>query len=373
MNPRDLSEHSVYVPGEGIEEVARDLDLDADDLVALSSNENPFGPSPAAVEAIEQGASTVAGYPKASHTDLTETLAQQWDLFPEQVWLAPGADGAIDCLCRAMLDPDDEVLVPDPGFAYYGMSARYHHGTTATYPVSKAQDFAVTADDVLDAYHGQRLVFLTSPHNPTGATVSLNTVSAIAGRTDEETLVVVDEAYGEYAAGDSARQLLDDRDDVAVLRTFSKAYGLAGLRLGYALVPAAWADVYSRVNTPFAVNELACRAGSAALDDDDHLERTIETARWAREYMHEELSVRTWESGGNFVLAEVGDAERVAEATKEAGVIVRDCSSFGLPGCVRITCGTKAETRDAVQTLNDIVAESADASAPTASDHEGTS
>jgi histidinol-phosphate aminotransferase len=374
MNPRDLSAHSVYVPGEGIEEVARELGLDPDELVALSSNENPFGPAPAAVEVIEERAATVAGYPKASHTDLTEQLADHWELYPEQVWLAPGADGAIDCLSRAVLEPGEEVLVPEPGFAYYGMSTRYHHGTTATYAVRKARDFEVTADDVLDAYGGERIVFLTSPHNPTGATVDLDTVEAIAARTADETLIVVDEAYGEYAEVDSARQLLDDRDDVAVLRTFSKAYGLAGLRLGYALVPPSWANVYSRVNTPFAVNELACRAGSAALDDDEHLERTIETAHWAREYMHEELSARTWDSGGNFVLADVGDAERVAEAMKQAGVIIRDCTSFGLSGCVRISCGTKEETRRAVRTLNEVLDdEQLGSPAPTAGDGEGNS
>jgi len=357
MQPRDLSAHSVYVPGEGTEEVARELGLDPDELVALSSNENPFGPSAAAIEVIRGRAATVAGYPKASHTDLTEELARRWSVSPAQVWLAPGADGAIDCLSRAVLEPGDGVLVPDPGFAYYGMSARYHHGTATAYPVRKEAAFQVTPDDVLEAYDGERMVFLTSPHNPTGATLALDTVRAIADRTGEETLVVVDEAYGEYADVDSARTLLADRDDVAVLRTFSKAYGLAGLRLGYALVPEAWADTYSRVNTPFAVNELACRAGRAALDDEEHLERTIETARWARQYMHEALDAHTWESGGNFVLADVGDAAAVAEASKRDGVIVRDCTSFGLPGCVRITCGTEAETKRAVRTLNQVIAE----------------
>ena len=112
-----------------------------------------------------------------------------------------------------------------------------------------------------------------------------------------------------------------------------------------------------RVNTPFAVSNLACRAGLAALDDDEHLETTVETVRWAREYMHEHLEARTWESGGNFVLAEVGDAEAVAGASQEAGVIIRDCSSFGLADCVRISCGTREATRTAVETINGVLAE----------------
>jgi histidinol-phosphate aminotransferase len=111
------------------------------------------------------------------------------------------------------------------------------------------------------------------------------------------------------------------------------------------------------VNTPFAASEVACRAALAAIEDDDHVERTVETARWAREYMSEELDVPTWNSGANFVLAEVGDAARVAEASQREGVIVRDCSSFGLPACVRISCGTESETREAVETLNRVLAE----------------
>jgi histidinol-phosphate aminotransferase len=357
MEPRDLSDHDEYRAGRGTEEVARELGLDPGGLIKLASNENPFGPGPRAVEALREAAGTAHTYPKASHADLVAALADRWDVDSRQVWLANGGDGALDYLARAALDPGDEVLVPTPGFAYYGMSARFHHGEVATYEISKADDFALTADAVLSGYDGQRAVYLTSPHNPSGGTFSLSAVETIADRTAEETLVVVDEAYGEYADGESVRTLLDDRDDVAILRTFSKAYGLAGVRLGYALVPEAWADAYARVATPFAASELACRAGIAALEDDEHVEKSVETARWAREHVREELAAPTWPSQGNFVLAEVGDAEGVADACQRRGIILRDCSSFGLPGCVRITCGTEAETREAVATINEVLVE----------------
>ncbi|MFB6073433.1 MAG: histidinol-phosphate transaminase [Haloarculaceae archaeon] len=357
MEPRDLSAHAVYRAGRGIEEVARELGLDPEELVKVASNENMYGPSPAAVEAIRESARRMHAYPKASHADLVARLAAEWDLAAEQVWLAPGADGAIDYLHRAMLAPGDAVLVPDPGFAYYPMSARYHHGTVREYALSKADDFAQTPETVLDAYEGERVVYLTSPHNPTGSEVALEGVAAIADRVDEQTLVVVDEAYGEFTDAPSARRLLAERENVAVLRTFSKAYGLAGVRLGYALVPEAWADAYARINTPFSASELACRAGLAALDDEEHVRRSVETARWARQYYREELDAPTWESGGNFVLAEVGDASAVAEATEREGVIVRDCSSFGLPACVRVTCGTREGSRRAVAVLNEVIAE----------------
>jgi histidinol-phosphate aminotransferase len=374
MEPRDLSSHTVYQAGRGIEEVARDLGLDPDDLVKLASNENPFGPSPAAVEAIREAAGSANSYPKASHADLTEKLADRWSVAPEQVWLANGGDGVLDYLARAMLEPGEAVLVPDPGFAYYGMSARYHHGEVQEYQISKADDFALAAETVLDDYEGresgdsrprrtsgksdggERIVYLTSPHNPTGKRFDLDAVAEIADRTGGETLVVVDEAYGEFADGPSAVELVGERDDVAVLRTFSKVYGLAGVRLGYAIVPEAWADAYTRVSTPFAASEIACRAGLAALDDDDHARKTVETAEWAREYLYENLDAPTWESHGNFVLAEVGDASEVADELQRRGVIVRDCTSFGLPECVRITCGTEAETKRAVAELNEVLA-----------------
>ena len=358
MQPRDLSATSPYVPGRGIEEVARDLGLDPDALIKLSSNENPHGSSPQAVDAVcDRAREGLHVYPKAAHTDLTEKLANKWELASEQIWVSPGADGAIDYLSRAMLDPGQSVLVPEPGFSYYSMSARHHHGEISTYELSKDDGFTQTADLVFDSYDGERIVHLTSPHNPTGSEWTHEEITTLLKAVDDRTLVVVDEAYGEYSERPSSIELLDKFENLAVLRTFSKAYGLAGLRIGYAAVPQSWADAYARVNTPFAANELACRAALAALDDDDHVENSVETASWAREYIYKNLEAPTFESAGNFVLADVDDASRVAERSQEEGVIIRDCSSFGLPGCVRISCGTREETKTAVETLNGILAE----------------
>lgn len=355
MEPRDLSAHEAYEAGRGIEEVARELGLDTDELVALSSNENPFGPSPAAVEAVESFAPNVHTYPKSAAVDLRDALADRWSLAPEQIWLANGGDGALDYVARALLDPGDRVLVSRPGFAYYAMSARYHHGTVGEYPIRKREDFEQTAAGVLKHYTGERIIYLTSPHNPTGSEIPISEVETLAAETDPETLVLVDEAYGEFSTSPSTVGLLEQRDDVAVLRTFSKAFGLAGLRLGYAIVPFEWADAYARVNTPFAASAIACRAGLAALDDTDHVERSVEEARWARRYMYDHLEAPTWESAGNFILAEVGEGTKITDAAKREGVIVRDTSSFGLSECVRITCGTRQETRRAVEVLNGLL------------------
>jgi len=358
MELRDLSDHVEYRAGRGIEEVARELGRDPSDFVKLSSNENPHGPSPKAAVAIREAATEVHRYPKAVHADLTAGLAGKWGVTEEQVWLANGGDGALDYLARATLDPDDEVLVPSPGFTYYGMSARFHHGGVSEYAIEEGPDgFEMTPAAVLDAYDGERVVYLTSPHNPTGARFTLDEVEEVADETSEDTLVVVDEAYGEFADAPSAVSLLDERDDLAVLRTFSKAYGLAGTRLGYAVVPESWADAYARVQTPFAASVVACKAGLAALDDDEHVEKTIESVAWGREHLHDELDARTYESHGNFVLANVGDAASVTEAAKREGVLIRDCTSFGLPEHVRVTVGTREETEHAVEVLNEVLGE----------------
>jgi len=354
MEPRDLSAHSVYRAGRGIEEVARELGLDPEDLVKLSSNENVLGPSPAATAVIHEYADRVHIYPKSSHTDLIERLADDWNVGPEQVWLANGGDGVLDCLSRALLRPGDDILVPRPGFAYYSMSARYHHGDASEYYLDRDADFEQTAENVLDVYDGERIVAVTSPHNPTGSEIPLAEVETLAEETDEQTLVLVDEAYGEFSERDSAVSLVRERDDVAVLRTFSKAYGLAGMRLGYGLVPDEWADAYARVHTPFDTGELTCRAGLAALDDDDHIEQTKAMVTEAREYLYENLDAPTWESAGNFVLADVGDGEAVTDTAQREGIIVRDCSSFGLPECIRITCGTQSQMERAVAVLNEV-------------------
>ena len=150
-------------------------------------------------------------------------------------------------------------------------------------------------------------------------------------------------------------EVLAERDDVAILRSDAKAYELAGVRLGYAVVPKQWADAYERGNTPCAASEIACRAGLAALDDDEHIRKTVETAAWAKEYIYEELGCPTWESAGNFVLCEVGDGTDVSERAQREGIIVRDTTSFGLPECIRITCGTRDETKRAVEVLNGLL------------------
>lgn len=324
-------------------------------LLELASNENPLGPSPEAVDAVAAAAAGVHRYPRAPQAALVARLAEGWDVPEERIWVGPGSVGVIDYLSRALLEPGSAVMAPAPGFSYFERSSATHRGGCTTYPLDRPAGFALDAGAVLDRHTDERIVYVNTPHNPTGAEVSLETIEALAEGTPDGTLTVVDEAYGPFTEAPSAVTLARSRDDVAVLRTFSKAYGLAGCRVGYAILPRALATEHDRVRTPWAVSGLSCVAARAALDDEAYLERSVAVARAGRRYLRHAVDAPTWPSEGNFVLVEVGDASATVDAALERGVRVRDCSTFGLPECVRVTVGTIEQTRRAAAVLNEVI------------------
>ncbi len=351
---RDLSALDEYVPGRGVEEVAREHGMEPDELAKLASNENPLGPSPAAEEAIHEAAAGVNVYPTALHNDVRGVVAENLDAPPENVVLGPGADGVFDTVGRAVLEDGDGVLTPEPGFSYYGMSARNLGGHEKSYSLRTDDGFEYDADRIVEAYDGEKMVYITTPNNPTGTTTTLEVIEEVADAVDG--LVFVDEAYHEFSEGEGAVRLALERDDVAVARTFSKAYGLAGLRVGYGVVPDELASAYRKVVTPFCVGTVSLKAARAVIGDDEHLRESVELARWGRRYMAENIDAPTYETEANFVLVDVSPvgASEFAEALERRGVIVRDTTSFGLPSCVRVSVGTREETNRAVKEINEI-------------------
>lgn len=351
---RDLSALEEYVPGRGVDEVAREHGMEPDDLAKLASNENPLGPPPAAVDAIHDAADGVNVYPTALHNDVREAVAEHAGAPPENVVLGPGADGVFDTVGRAVLEDGDCVLTPYPGFSYYGMSARNLGGYERSYSLEEEDGFEYDARRIAEAHEGEKIVYITTPNNPTGTTATLDEVERVADAVDG--LVFVDEAYWEFSDRESAVRLALERDDVAVARTFSKAHGLAGLRVGYGVVPDEIASAYRKVVTPFCVGSVSLKAARAALGDEDHLRDSVELARWGREYMAENLDAPTYDTEANFVLADVSphDAGDVAQELERRGVIVRDTTSFGLSECIRVSVGTREETERAVEEINDV-------------------
>jgi len=352
---RDLSALDEYIPGRGVEEVAREHGMEPDELAKLASNENPLGPPPAAVEAVRDAASGVNVYPTALHKDVRDAVAEDVGAPSENVVLGAGADGVFDTVGRAVIEDGDGVLTPEPGFSYYGMSVRNLGGHERSYSLRTDEGgFGYEAEQIINAYDGEKVIYITTPNNPTGTTTTLEAVEEVADAVGG--LVFVDEAYQEFSDGDSAVPLALERDDVAVARTFSKAYGLAGLRVGYGVVPDAIASAYRKVVTPFCVGSISLKAARATLGDEKHLRESVELTRWGREYMSGNLDAPTYETEANFALADVSPqgATEVAEELERRGVIVRDTTSFGLPECVRVSVGTRDETKRAVEELNDV-------------------
>lgn len=349
MEHRELGSVPPYRPRQSAEGAADDGRL------RLGTNENPLGPSPLAVEAVRADAARMHRYPAGPHAALDTALADHWGVDTDQIWLGAGAVSVIDTLTRAMVDPGEAILRPDPGFSYFGRSNRSHYGTERTYPIRRADDFRLDPDAVAGAYDGEPIVYLNTPHNPTGASATRGAIEAVIDQVDADTLVVIDEAYEAFTDAPSAVDLVDATEQVAILRTFSKDYGLAGARIGYAIVPSSIAPAYGRVSTPFGVDRLACTAALAALDDDEHLERTVSLARAGRAFLHESIEAPTWPSAANFVLIEVGDAGAVTEALADAGLAVRDCTGFGLDDCIRLTVGTADQNRRAAAIINRVI------------------
>ena len=339
-----------YVPGKSIDDIVCAYGLDPDSIIKLGSNENPLGPSPMAVEALIKHAPQMSIYPSADASELVDTLSL-YTGFPASNIAAsgPGMDGLIDGLMRLIITRGDEVIIPTPTFSYYEISARAN-GATPVF-VKRDEDYAVDVEAVLEAMSSRtKVIFLCSPNNPSGNLVPEKDVRVIAEST--RGLVFVDEAYVEFA-DNSLAHLVSEYDNIIVGRTFSKAFGLAGLRIGYGIMPQWLKLEYMRAATPFNVSGAAIAAGVAALSDVDHLEKSIELARVGREYLKEYIPFNVYDSQANFVMVDVSPhkANDVCMGLLEKGVIVRDCSSFRDAGesLVRVTVGTRWQNERVVE------------------------
>jgi histidinol-phosphate aminotransferase len=344
-------------------------------VIRLASNENPLGPSPRAMAAYAALEKELGRYPDGSARALREAIARAEDLDPARIVCGAGSDELIMLLVRGYAGPGDEVLHSEHGFLMYPIAAK----TAGAEPVAAAER-ELTADvDALLAGVSEktRLVFLANPNNPTGSYLAGDELRALREGLPAEVLLVVDSAYAEYATQPdytAGVDLVEEFDNVVMIRTFSKIHGLAALRLGWAYCPPAVADVLNRLRGPFNVSQAAQAAGVAAIQDRRHVERSrAHNARW-REWMIERLSALGLDprpSAGNFVLLRFTEEEgRSAESAladlKKHGILVRAMGGYGLPDCLRITVGTEAETRAVVGALEGFVARGgADAGAQT--------
>ncbi len=343
----------TYQPGTPIEEVQRTLKLSS--VIKLASNENALGPSPKAVAALMKSVGTLHHYPEATCPLLRERTAKKLKVDPASLIFGNGSDELIVLALRAFVDPGDEVVVAKPTFLIYELQARACGAQVRVVPMKdfrydlKAMAAAVTPHT--------KLVFIANPDNPTGTYVTKKELEAFLRGLPSETIAFIDEAYYEFVDAKDYPQSLAYVNDrpVIVTRSFSKAYGLAGLRVGYGVAQASLIAAMDAVREPFNVNSLAQVAATAALDDAAFLAKTRRMTQEGRQYVTKELdrlALRHVPSVTNFILIELGPhAPDVARALLSRGVIVREMSGWNLSGCLRVTIGTVTENRRFIQTL----------------------
>ena len=335
-----------YEPGKPVEELERELGIHGS--VKLASNENPLGPSPAALAALRGALGSVNRYPDGASFELRRKLAGRLGVAPQQLVFGCGSDELLELVAKAFLGPGDEAVYAWPSFAMYPIVVR---GSGAT-PVQVPLDGALAHDlDAMAKEVGERtrVVVVCNPNNPTGTSVGAEAFDRFAGRLPADVVLVVDEAYVEYARRPDfpdALAWVARRPGTLVLRTFSKVYGLAGLRVGYALAAAGVADLMNRVRQPFNVNSVALAAATAALEDSAFVRESFELNRSGMRQLTDgfgRLAIVYIPSHGNFVSFRVNDAAGVYRKLLKAGVIVRPIASYGMPQHLRVTVGLESE------------------------------
>jgi histidinol-phosphate aminotransferase len=347
-----------YPPGKPIEELEREYGIYGS--IKLASNENPIGPSPKALAALRDALEQLHRYPDGSCYYLRRALGRKHGVSPEATLIGNGSNELIELIVRTFLRQGDEAVMADQAFVIYRMVVQAHGGKATCVPLRNlTHDLEAIADAVTPA---TRLVFLANPNNPTGTIFFRDQWEEFLRAVPPEVVIVMDEAYAEFVDDplypDSLAGLRLPRP-VIVLRTFSKIYGLAGLRVGYGIAQPELVDMMNRVRAPFNVSTLAQVAAVAALDDDAHVARVRQINHEGMAYLREaftRLGLDVVPSWANFVLVRVGNAARIYEALLREGVIVRPVGFYGFPEHVRVTIGLPNENERVVAAMTRVLA-----------------
>jgi len=353
--PDSIRAIAPYLPGKPIAELAREMGLDERAIVKLASNENPLGVSPRALAAVQAALGDLARYPDGGGFELKQALARRWNVPAHRIVLGNGSNDVLEMAARAFLAPGTSAVYSRHAFAVYPLAIQAAGARGIETP---ARDWGHDLDAMATAIADDtRLVFIANPNNPTGTLLSSAALQAFIERVPERVGIVLDEAYLEYlpdALVNDSLAWIDAHPNLIVTRTFSKAYGLAGLRVGYAVAHEAVADLLNRVRQPFNVNSLAQAAAVAALQDTDFLAqgRQLNDAGMAQITQGlQALGVSFIPSHGNFLCVEVGPAAQVNQALLRRGVIVRPVGNYGMPAHLRVSIGLPAENARFLEAL----------------------
>jgi histidinol-phosphate aminotransferase len=355
---RGIMGMAAYTPGKPIEEVQREYGLTK--IIKLASNENPLKTSPLALVAMRRELESCFMYPESSSPSVRHALADRLSFDAENIVVANGGDQVISLICQAFVDEGDEVIVGDPSFGIYNQNVIIMGGRLVRIPL---KDLTFDLDAILRAITEQtKVIFFCNPNNPTSTIVHKGEVERFMARVPEHCIVVFDEAYREYVEdtgyGDGMDYVRAGRN-VVVLRTFSKAYGLAGCRIGYAVAPSHLAQALLRVMPAFPVNRVAQAGAAAALGDTAFTEASRKLNSEGRVYLAQTLNgmgMRCPESHANFVFVDTGmNAAKVFEGLLKSGVIVRPGTQWGYNTSLRVSVGTMEENRAFIAALKEVV------------------
>jgi histidinol-phosphate aminotransferase len=361
LAPEYVRRIARYVPGKPVEELAREFGLDPAAIIKLASNENPRGPGPAVRKAIANATDELSRYPDGNGFALKAALAARFDVGADDIVLGNGSNDVLELVTQAFLRPGDSAVYSRHAFAVYPLAtqARGATGIEVSATAEYAHDLSAMRAAIAPT---TRVVFVANPNNPTGTWIAPDVLKAFIASVPDDVLVVLDEAYNEYLEpGQCAPSAAWTRDfpNLVVSRTFSKAYGLAALRVGYGLMNAKVADMLNRVRQPFNVNALAQAAALAALADVDYVNESRALNREGRAALQQgfaQLNLPFVPSHANFVLVKVGDAARVYQRLLEKGIIVRPVANYALPEWLRVTVGVGAENRRFLDALESALA-----------------
>ncbi len=359
FNP-SLDRLPVYQPGRPIEEVARELGMPAADIIKLASNENPLGPSPAALAAMETALKSLHLYPDGNAFYLKRALGAKLGVEPGQIVLGNGSNEVIEFIGHALLAPETEVVVSQYCFAVYPIVTQLFGARLVTVP---ARNHGHDLDAMLRAITPQtRVVFVANPNNPTGTVVRTAELERFVDAVPPHVLVAMDEAYIEFldAPVDFVPRLRERRQaNLLLMRTFSKIYGLAGLRLGYGIGHPELIAALEKIRQPFNINALIQAGALAALGDAEHIERTRQNNRAGLRFYEQtcaKLKLEYVPSSANFILIRVGDGAKVCAALQKLGVITRPMGGYGLADWLRISVGTATENQRCATALRRVLA-----------------
>ena len=355
LAPSYIRAIAPYPPGKPISELAREMGLAEEDIVKLASNENPLGASPRALAAIENALMDVARYPDGNGYALKSALAERYGVSIEQIVLGNGSNDLLEMVAGAFLSPGKSAVYSQYAFAVYPLATQAMGAAGIEVP---AQDFGHDLRAMLEAVTDEtRVIFIANPNNPTGTLVDADVLLNFIEQVPHHIVVVLDEAYTEYLPEDvraDSISWLKRFSNLIVTRTFSKAFGLAGLRVGFALAHVEVASMLNRVRHPFNVNSLAQAAAVAAMQDEAYLAHGVEINRLGMVQLTEgfkRLGIEYIPSHGNFVCCKVGDAARLNHALLKRGVIVRPVANYGMPEYLRVSIGLEEENEKFLQAL----------------------